>query len=99
FDQSKLPQTQPCDEAGKLDKGETEKRRIFMFADQVLRYVIAGLEYFLRCTAAHVRGNGYRCDQKENDEAGLLQVFVLSNQPDEQESECYGKTDGRKMIQ
>ena len=93
------PQRHPGDEAGDLHQDEREQRRVLVRGHYVPRHIGPVLQHRLRRAAGEIGGDGHQSEEKEPDEAGLLQVLALLHQRRQQQAERDAKANRRKVIE
>jgi hypothetical protein len=93
-----LPQGDPGDESCDLHQSESDERRVQMNFDGVRRDVVARLHLLLGGPAAHEDGKCQESNDEEPFQPRMLQVFVTTDECQEQQAQCGRRTDGRHVI-
>src|SRR5262245_48756990 len=87
LDQTCLPQPKPGDEAGDFHKYESDECRGLMLADLFLRYAFGICKVALGSVSTDVSWNCERSQQKQNDQACMLEFVTLSDDCEKQKTE------------
>src|SRR5262245_58842899 len=94
----RLPQGDPADESGKLHHSKSDQRGVLMNLDGVDRDVGPIAQFVIGGHAAHVDGKRQDRDDEEHFQPRVLQVFVTTDECQEQQAQCDHRTEGGDVI-